>query len=132
MKPFLKSNCINCSKSTKNLHFANLSLTLHNENVFAHTTKNSGVFIFYSYRDLVWTKYKFQKCFFWPKIQQLLAKLNFNVLLHDFSRYVIYGNVFKFFPGKVLEDMVALHTAARTYIHGGKSNICLPQWETYN
>ena len=32
--------------------FAYFTLTLHNVNVFANTTNNSGVSIYYSYRDL--------------------------------------------------------------------------------
>ena len=74
--------------------------------------------------------------FFWPILQQFLAKLNFNFLLHNFSRYVIYDFFFNFVARKVLGDMIALHTDrrtdGRTYIHGGKNNICLPQGETYN
>ena len=75
-----------------------------------------------------------------PKLEQFLAKLNFDFLLHNFSRYVIYGMFFKFFAQKVLGDMartrVALHKDGRldgrTDIHGGKNKICLPQEETYN
>ena len=56
--------------------------------------------------------------FFWPKLQQFLAKLNFNFSLHNFSRYVIYIIVFIFFARKVLGDMartrLALHTYRRT------------------
>ena len=43
--------------------FANLTLTLHNVNVFAHTTKIS-VSIFYSYLDLALDKTQIQKVFF--------------------------------------------------------------------
>ena len=60
--------------------------------------------------------------FFLPKLKPFL---------HNFSRYVIYGIFFYFFPQKVLGDMVALHTDRRTdermYIHEGKNTICLPQ-----
>ena len=71
----------------------------------------------------------------WPgqkktQIQKVYFGQHF-ILLHDFSRNVIYGNYF-IFSQKVLGDMVALHTDRRTYIHGGKNNICPPQWETYN
>ena len=100
----------------------NLTLMLHNGNVFAHTTKNSGVSIFYSYRDLAWTKHKFKKWLFWPKLPKFLAKLNFDFLNLTLSSYIIYGNFFNFFPRKLLRDMVALHTDrwtdGRTYTEG--------------
>ena len=77
-----------------------------------------------------------QKVVFWPKLPKCLAKLNFDFLILTFSRYFIYGIFFNFFSRKLLGDMVALHTDrrtdGRTYIHGGKNNICLPQGETYN
>ena len=76
-----------------------LTLTLHNGNVFANTTKNSGVSIFYSYRDLAWTKHKSKKWFFGQNFQ------NFDFLLHNFSRYVIFGIFCKIFARKVLGDM---------------------------
>ena len=137
---FWNQNCKNCSKSTKIWHFANLILTLQNEKCFTHTTTNSGVSIFYSYRDLAWTKHKLKKCFFWPKLPKFLAKLNFNFWLQNFSRYVIFGIFCQFFARKVLGDMARTRKAlqtdgrtdGRTDIHGGKNNICLPQGETYN
>ena len=81
---------------------------------------------------------------FWPKLPKFLAKLNFDFLLHNFSRYVIFRIFCKFFARKVLGDMArirrALQTNGRTHgrtdgrtdNHGGKNNICLPQGETYN
>ena len=75
--------------------------------------------------------------FFWPKLPKCLAKLNFDFLLHNFSRYVIFGIFCKFFARKVLGDLARTRkryrqTDGRTHIHGGKNNICLPQGETYN
>ena len=43
--------------------------TLHNGDVFANTTKNSGDSRMYSYWDLAWTKHKFKKCFFGQNFQ---------------------------------------------------------------
>ena len=85
-------------------------------------------------------KTQIQKVFFWPKLPKFLAKLNFNFLLHNFSRYVIFGIFCNFFARKVLGDMARTRKAlqtdgrrdGRTDIHGGKNNICLPQGETYN
>ena len=37
---------------------------------------------------------------FWPKFNIFFAKLNFNFLLHSFSRYVICGFFFQFFCTK--------------------------------
>ena len=122
----MKSKLQNCSKSTKNWHFANLTLTLHSGNVFAHTTKNSDVSIFYSYRDLSWTKHKFKKCFLLAKTLTIFGKIKFWFVV------AFMECLFNCFHRKVLGDMVALHTDGRTYIHGGKNNICLPQGETYN
>ena len=43
--------------------------TLHNGDVFANTTKNSGDSRMYSYWDLAWTKHKFKKWFFGQNFQ---------------------------------------------------------------
>ena len=105
----------------------NLILTLHNRNVFASTTKKSGVSIFYSYRDLAWTKHKFKKCFFLAKTSTFyfFAKFNFIFLLHNFSRYVIYGFFFHFFSmkgswryGSDKGSVTHGHTDGRTYTEG--------------
>ena len=75
--------------------------------------------------------------FFWPKLPKFLAKLNFDFLLHNFSRYVILG-FFAIFCTKGSrrygsdKESVTDKTDGRTDIHGGKINICLPQEETYN
>ena len=73
---------------------------------------------------------------FWPKLQYFLAKLNFNFLLHNFSRYVIYG-----FPtifsmkgswryGSDKGSVTHGYPDGRTYTEG--RTICLPQGEIYN
>ena len=62
--------------------------------------------------------------FFWPKLQQFLAKLNFDFSLHNFSRYVIYGFFFKFFMkgswryGSDKGSVTHGHTDGRTYTEG--------------
>ena len=65
--------------------------------------------------------------FFWPKLPKFLAKLNFNFLLHNFNRYVIFGIFCKFFARKVLGDLARTRkryrqtdgrTDGRTYTEG--------------
>ena len=43
IKPFLKQKLQKFLKTYTNMHFGKLTLTLHNGNIFANTTKNSGV-----------------------------------------------------------------------------------------
>ena len=91
------------------------TVTLHNGKVFARTTKKSRVSIFYSYRDLAWTKHKFKMWFFG---QIFLANLNFDLLLHNFSMYVIFDFFLQFFCTKDSwrygSDKKALHTDGQT------------------
>ena len=62
---------------------------------------------------------------FWPKLLQFLTKLNFIFLLHNFSRYVIYGFFFHFFSmkgswryGSDKGSVTHGHTDGRTYTEG--------------
>ena len=77
--------------------------TLHNGDVFANTTKNAflGCIV-----TEIWPGQNTNlKSGFLAKTSKILAKLNFNFLLHNFSRYVIFGIFCKFFARKVLGDM---------------------------
>ena len=65
----MKSKLQTLLKLYQNLSFA--YLTLHHGNVFANTTKNFGVSIFYSYLDLAWTKHTSKKWFFGQNFQNL-------------------------------------------------------------
>ena len=129
----------NCSKSTKNWHFTNLTLTMHNENVFDYTTKHSGVSIFYSYRDLAWTKHKFKKEFFFQNFNNFwqnwilifCCTTSVGMLFMDFffQCFCTKGS------GRYGLDKASVtygQTDGRTYIHGWKNNICLRQGETYD
>ena len=110
-------------------------LTLHNGNVSAQTTKNSGVSFFVVTEN--WPGQNTNsKVFFFAKTSTIFGKNEFDFLLHNFSRYGIYRKFSMFFHesffGDVDRTRVALHTDTRTDIHGGKNNICLPQGKTYN
>ena len=129
-RPFLKTKLQNLLKIYQNLTFCKFDSNVAKWQCFYSHYKKSQVSIFYSYRDLAWTKHKFKKCFFWLKLPQFLAKFNFDILLHNFSRYVIFGFLCKFFARKVLGDMArrrkALQTDGRTDIHGGKKQYMSP------
>ena len=56
---FGNQNCKKCSKTTKIWHFEKMTQTLHNEDVFANTTKNSGESKMYIYWDIDRIKLKF-------------------------------------------------------------------------
>ena len=88
-------------KTYQKLTFCQFDSNVAQWECFAHSTKNSGVSIFNSYRDLAW-KNKNSKFGFWPKLI-FLAKLNFNLLLHNFSRHVIYGHCFNFLQERFWE-----------------------------
>ena len=53
-----------CSKSTKIWHFAYLTLTLYNGNVFANTTKKNPVSLSFIVTEIWPGQNKFKKCFF--------------------------------------------------------------------
>ena len=74
---------------------------------------------------------------FWPKLPKFVAKLNFDFLLHNFSRYVIFGIFCNFFARKVLGDMArtkkALQTTGQTDGHTRREKQYMyPAGETYN
>ena len=56
---FGNQNCKKCSKTTKIWHFQKMTQTLHNGDVFANTTKNSGESKMYIYWDIDRIKLKF-------------------------------------------------------------------------
>ena len=74
-----------CSKTTKIWHFEKIIPTLHNEDVFANTTKSSGDSKMYSYWDMNRKKTQILKVVFWPKLQKFWKNLNFEFLLHNFN-----------------------------------------------
>ena len=109
---------------------------MHNEDIFANTANRSGGSTMYSYWDMRPDKMLIRKVFFLPKLPNFWVNLNFDFLLHNFSKYVNCPKRLKLSTCKILGDMArtreALRLDGRTDIHEAKTYICLPQGETYN
>ena len=85
----MTSKLQNCSKSTKIWHYVYLTLTLHNGNVFANTTK-IPVSLSFIVTEIWPGQNANSKSGFLAKTSKFLAKLNFNFSLHNLSRYIIF------------------------------------------
>ena len=112
--------------------------TLHNGDVFANTTKNSGDSRMYSYWDLAWIKRKFKKWFFGQNFQNFwqnwilifCCTTSVGMLFLELFANFLHERFLEIWLGQ--ESVTDKRTDGRTDIHGGKNNICLPQGETYN
>ena len=130
-------------KTTKISHFEKITPTLHNGDVFANTTKNSGDSRMYSYWDLAWTKHTFKKWFFLAKTSKMFSQnwilifcctTSVGMLFLEFFAIFLHERFLEIWLGQesVTDKRADGRTDGRTHIHGGKNNICLPQGETYN
>ena len=128
-KKIFETKIAKIAKKYQNLTFWKNDSNVHNGNVFANTTKNSGDSRMYSYWDLAWTKHKFKKWFFGKNFQNFrqnwiliffCCTTSMSMLFLKFFANFLHERFLEIWLGQesVTEKRTDARTDGRTYTEG--------------